>query len=143
MTAIEPHVGIFWFVRDGERIAMIADKTHLSSAETYGDFLTHPTGHYEFWDSLHRKGPGGLMAAGLPDAPAWHEYEDYPRGRVVYNCPDNRFTIYVDARLKAPEITDQIVAAFGLSEKNYIIDGDPHYRSSQSIHQKSSTSRGG
>lgn len=136
MTKIDPHVGIFWFVRDGARVMMIADKTPLTGAEIYGDFLTHPTSHYDFWESLRRKGPGGLKAAGLPDAPAWYEYEDFPRGRVVYSRVISRFTVYVDARLKAAEIIEEILTTFGLSGKDHVIDGDPHYRSSQSIRQK-------
>ena len=133
MTQVEPHVGIFWFVRDDEQVMMIADKTPLSAAELYGDFLTHPVGHYDFWESLRRKGPRGLKAAGLPGTPAWYEYEEFPRGRVVYSRVNSRFTVYVDARLSTAEILEEIIRTFGLSGTDYVVDGDPHYRSSQSI----------
>ena len=133
MTQVEPHVGIFWFVRDDEQVMMIADKTPLSAAEVYGDFLTHPVGHYDFWESLRRKGPRGLKAAGLPSSPVWYEYEDFPRGRVVYNRAESCFTIYLDARLREAAIIEKVVETFGLLGTSYAIDGDPHYRSSQSI----------
>jgi hypothetical protein len=45
-------VGIFWGMRNARDISLITDKTDLSNAEPYGEFLTHPKGHYEFWEEL-------------------------------------------------------------------------------------------
>jgi len=47
-----PAVGIVWGVRDGNGPRRIViDGTPLGKAEPYGDFLTHPRGHYEVWES--------------------------------------------------------------------------------------------
>ncbi|HLO77404.1 MAG TPA: hypothetical protein VK196_13190 [Magnetospirillum sp.] len=124
-----PCVGIFWFVRDADGVStLLADKTSIDAAEPYGDCLTHPTGHAEFWDGLSRLGAAGLKARGLPTAPAWHEYEEFPRGRVVYWPGNQRFVIYADRRLHRHEFINQIAAEFDLPEGRYTVQADPHYR---------------
>jgi hypothetical protein len=67
----ELHVGIFWLV-DGEPLV---DRTPLRAAEDYGDFKTHPQSHLEAWSLLQQNGI----------APPEVEYEEFPRGRVMYN----------------------------------------------------------
>jgi hypothetical protein len=126
-----PCVGIFWFVRDGDGIAMITEGTPLATAEEYGDFATHATGHYSYWERLKRRGPDALRRGGMPDAPAWYEYEDFPRGRIVYSRVTHRFTVYVDPKLKSAVFTELIALAFGLLPGEYDIGEDAHYRSSQ------------
>ncbi len=128
-----PCVGIFWFVRDGDRTSMIFDRTPIEIAETYGDFATHAKGHYRYWESLKRRGSASLKRSGVPEAPAWFEYEEFPRGRVVYNRPADRFIVYVDAKIRGAGFIQLIELAFGLSAHGYDIAGDEHYRSSQPL----------
>ena len=92
-----PAVGIVWCVRDGNGPRRIViDSTPLGKAELYGDFLTYPQGHYEVWESWRRLGPAGLARRGLPTIIAWHEYENFPPGRVVFDTCSRRFTVYAD-----------------------------------------------
>jgi hypothetical protein len=67
----EPHVGILWLLNGKPLI----DSTPLSEAETYGDYLTHPRSHLEVWTQFQRS----------RTVPADAEYEELPRGRVMYN----------------------------------------------------------
>jgi hypothetical protein len=67
----EPRVGIFWAICGKPLI----DTTPLSQAEPYGDCLTHPRGHAAVWEEY--------QALGI--VPRDAEYEDFPRGRVMYN----------------------------------------------------------
>jgi hypothetical protein len=69
----------------------LAHAVPLGQAEAYGEMLTTETGHYDFWSGLARRGVGALREAGLPTAPAWSEYEEWPRGRVLYDCHARRF----------------------------------------------------
>lgn len=124
-----PCVGIFWFISDTDGgPTLLADKTPIDAAEPYGECLTHPTGHAEFWDALARLGAAALKARGLPTAPALHEYEEFPRGRIVYWPEDQRFVIYADKRLHHRQLVSQIVAEFGIPTGAYSVQGDPHYR---------------
>ena len=123
-------IGIFWGVRDGlAALHIVTDTTLLAGAESYGDFLTHPGGHYEVWEAWRRLGPASLAARGLPRAIAWHEYEHFPRGRVVYHCPTARFTVYADRALQADTVMTRILDAFHLERAQCDIKSDAHYRS--------------
>src|SRR5690606_22031289 len=43
-------VGIFWGIPESDGSwTILADATSLTEAEPYGDFLTHPRGHYDVW----------------------------------------------------------------------------------------------
>lgn len=129
MTDGTPRVGIFWGVpaADGS-LALITDHTSLSEAETYGAFLTHPRGHYEVWEAWRRLGPAGLRRRGLPPAIAWHEYEECPRGRIVYDREAKRFVVYADRQLQGAALIARIVEAFGLCNQRYNVQSDAHYR---------------
>ena len=119
-----PCVGLFWRVG----ACLLVDRTPLESAEPYGDRLTHFTGHYEFWEALRAKGLRGLRAASYPPEMATTEYDEWPRGRVVYEAPEARFAVYADRRLKAPAIIGAVVLAFGLDASRYEVRSDSHYR---------------
>jgi hypothetical protein len=125
-------VGIVWGVRDGSGpLRLLTDCTPLTEAEPYGDFLTHPRGHYEVWESWRRLGPGGLAKRGLPTVIIWHEYEHFPRGRVVFNTTTGRFTLYADRRLQAQGVLHKVLRAFELDPARCIVRPDPHYRASE------------
>ena len=125
-----PHVGIFWGVRDGPAaLRIVTDLTLLADAESYGDFLTHPSGHYEVWEAWRRLGPAGLASRKLPPTIAWHEYEHFPRGRVVYHCPTARFTVYADRALQGNAVMTRILDAFQLRRAQCDFRSDAHYRS--------------
>ncbi|WP_246777226.1 hypothetical protein [Microvirga sp. VF16] len=112
---------------------MINDKTDLSNAEPYGEFLTHPKGHYEFWEELRRGGAEPLKRRGWPTTILAYEYEQWPRGRIVYNTKTNFFTLYADRKLQSPAIINQIISEFGLASENCAVQSDPHYRSTETL----------
>lgn len=129
-----PCVGIVWGVPDGHRLLrLVIDRTGLAAAETYGDHLTHPRGHHEVWEDWRRLGPARLARCGLPALIAWHEYEYFPRGRVVFNVPRNRFILFADRRLQAPRALPQVLRAFGLDPTHCAVRPDPHYRSTHDL----------
>jgi hypothetical protein len=75
-------VGIFWLVGD----RLILDTSPLSEAEPYGDCLGHRTSHIDYWTAQQRLGA----------VPLDLEYEEPPRGRVIYNTKTQRFALYAD-----------------------------------------------
>jgi hypothetical protein len=107
-------VGIFWLV-DGKPLI---DSAPLSEAEPYGDHLTHPRGHAEVWEQCQRNG------AVSPD----FEYEEPPRGRVMYNAKTGRFTLLADkCILKRKELITKIKEELRLPKKT-TLGTDSHYR---------------
>ena len=112
----EPCVGIFWLVSRN----LLIDSTPLGEAEQYGDFLTHPRGHVEVWERYRETGTV------LPET----EYEEAPRGRVMYNTKTRLFTLLADrCILKKMALLTQIKKEMRLP-KNTEVRGDSHYRCS-------------
>ena len=122
-------VGIFWGVPDAEELVLVTDRSPFAAAEPYGDFLTHPRGHYEVWEEWRLLGAAGLIKLGLPGSIASGEYEEFPRGRIVFDTQTETFIIYADRKLQTAAIIQQIVDTFGLAGQRTAVRSDAHYRS--------------
>ena len=125
----EPSAGIFWGIRVGKGRVLVTDANVLSQAEAYGAALTHPCGHYDVWEAWQRLGPAGLLRRGLPSEIADSEYEDRPRGRIVYDTQTKTFILYADQRLKTPAFLKRVIIAFHLPAEQTLVRSDSHYRS--------------
>ena len=121
-----PAVGIFWQVSG----VLVIDRSTLDEAEPYADCLTHAAGHYERWQEWQALGVARLTALGFPERIAWTEYDQWPRGRIVYQTPTRRFMLYADRRLQQPTIIDALKTAFGLNDAKVkvTVRSDLHYR---------------
>jgi hypothetical protein len=119
-----PQVGIFWRVDS----VLVIDRSTVNEAERYGDCITHAAGHYERWEEWKTLGMAWLGASGYPNCIASTEYDEWPRGRIVYETPTRRFVLYADRRLQTPEVIDALKTAFGLNDSEVVIKSDPHYR---------------
>src|ERR1700683_612174 len=82
MTQGQSMVGIFWLI--GDRLGL--DTSPLSEAEPYGDCLGHRTSHIDYWTAQQRL---GIVSREI-------EYEESPRGRVVFNTKTKKFALYAD-----------------------------------------------
>ncbi|MBO1019671.1 hypothetical protein IPV08_06785 [Methylobacterium sp. SD274] len=128
-TSPLPSVGIFWGLCEGDGPwELVHAGLPLSEAEPYGDCLTYPGAHYDVWEGWCRLRPAGLRKRGLPAMIASHEYEHFPRGRIVYETMPHRFVLYADRRLQRPMIIHQLRRAFGLVDANVIVRSDSHDR---------------
>jgi hypothetical protein len=107
-------VGIFWAVQEKGSTAVLLDhRCPISEAESYGDMLTCPHGHYEVWEQWRTK--AGSNRPGLDLLIATDEYEEWPRGRIVYSSPGKCFVLYADAQiLSRPDLLAIIHERFGL-----------------------------
>jgi hypothetical protein len=122
-------VGIFWGIPGPDRSwTILTDTTSLAEAEPYGDFLTHPPGHYDVWSKWQKQSDAELSRQGMPAAILHHEYEDFPRGRIVYHIKTGGFIVYADRRLQLPDVVTRIAGLFGLAQGTFIIRPDAHYR---------------
>jgi hypothetical protein len=111
----EPMVGIFWLYK-GE---LIFDVTPVSAAEPYGDCVGHANSHIEFWTDLQRAGV----------IPLDIEYEEPPRGRVVFNMKTKQYIAYVDKCIREkPAVIRRLIRDFSLPAELEVVSGDGHYR---------------
>ena len=122
-------LGLFWVVEDHGKAALIAHAVSMKQAVPYGDMLTVDAGHFEFWSELACRGPHLLREAGIPIAPLWSEYEEWPRGRVLYDCAARRFIIRADRQLHRPAFVRLIADRFRFVTADALVLPDDHYRS--------------
>jgi hypothetical protein len=110
----EPHVGIFWLV--GTRL--IIDTTALSAAGKYGDFKIHDGDHVTYWGEMERRG----------EVPRDTDYEELPRGRVVFDGREQRFTLFADACiLRKKNVVRKLMSVMHLPDDT-AFSTDEHYR---------------
>lgn len=120
-TTAEPKVGVFWLV---ER-RLIIDCVPISQAEACEGFCNYPLSHEQSWSQLQRRGV----------VPAEAEYDESPRGRVVYNARTQQFLILADrCILKNPELMKRILAVLYLPA-NTKTKSDSHYRCARCLSQ--------
>ena len=119
-----PAVGIFWRVSD----VLVIDRSPLDEAEPYGDCMTHPVGHYERWQEWQALGAAQLVALGFPASILSSEYDEWPRGRIVYEAPSRKYVLYADRRLHKSGIIEALKTAFGLDQAMVTVRTDAHYR---------------
>lgn len=133
MTAKNPSadgmVGPFWIVEDADQPVIIAVTVALGDAEPYGDMLTVDTGHLQHWSALARRGAAALRKAAIPTAPVWSEYEEWPRGRVLFDTKQQCFIVRADRQLHRPEFLHLIAQRFRLDMATLRVLADDHYRS--------------
>jgi hypothetical protein len=124
-----PQVAIFWLVQATEGEAkLLAAGCLLDQAEPYGTCLTYGPGHYETWarwrrDRTMEPAPRALVRS--------YEYEDWPRGRIVFDQSRDLFIIYADRNLLTPAMIARIETKFHLPPQRTEVQSDFHYQSKE------------
>lgn len=108
-----PHVGIFWWYQGAPIIASVP----VAEGETSGGFINGPYDHLPYWR---------IVQAQYPVLRAF-EYEEIPRGRVLYSMHDHRFHVYLDKVLLKTSITRILTNAFHLPRSHTDVQTDLHY----------------
>ena len=124
-----PQVAIFWLVQATEGEArLLAAGCPLDQAEPYGDCLTYGPGHYETWAHWRRD---RTVEPALRALVRSYEYEDWPRGRIVFDQSRDLFIIYADRKLLTPATIARLETQFQLPEERTEIHSDLHYKSKE------------
>lgn len=109
-----PELGIVFLVNGELLIASIP----VSEGENYGDFKNYPGGHPSYWAELQRVGTVCRNS----------EYEEHPRGRVVFNRKTGRYSLYLDRCIsKNQNVVSRIISKMHLPADT-LMATDPHYR---------------
>jgi hypothetical protein len=111
-----PELGIFWIDDSG---TMFAESVSLRDAEDYGEFKIFDKSHYDSWSAAVRANP------------KWRdkEYDEVPRGRVVYKKDPKKpmFVVYLPMRIV--KYKNKIIGQFNLPSGHTRFDtSDEHYR---------------
>ena len=117
----EPRLGIFWLVDD----ELVIASTPLVQCEPYGDVMNEPRSHVEYWAELQS---GGRV-------PREIEYEEPPRGRVVYSVKTKQYTLIADRCILAKHAIVKRICHELQLPKDTKTDSDLHYRCSACLHK--------
>ena len=124
-----PQVAIFWLVQTTEGEArLLAAGCPLDQAEPYGDCLTYGPGHYKTWNHWRRD---RTVEPALRAIVQSYEYEDWPRGRIVFDRARDLFIIYADRKLLTPARIARIKTQFHLPAERTEVQSDLHYQSTE------------
>jgi len=60
-----------------------------------------------------------------------YEYEDWPRGRIVFDRSRDLFILYADRKLMTSAMIARIAAQFHLSAERIKVQSDGHYQTTE------------
>jgi hypothetical protein len=124
-----PRVGIFWVVQTPKGdTRLLAVSCPMDPAEPYGDCLTYGPGHYETWAHWRRDQTAEPAMRAIVRA---YEYEDWPRGRIVFDRSRDVFILYAHRKLLTPATIARIETQFHLAADRTEIQSDWHYQSTE------------
>jgi len=106
-------VGIFWVFRGKLYAAAVPVKEGVQSV----DAINGQADHVSYWPQLQRLRP---ELRGL-------EYEQVPRGRVLFLKATGKFCVYMDNVLHKPRIKQVLLKEFCLPKDQTKFLDDPHY----------------
>jgi hypothetical protein len=96
---------------------LFIDRTPFNAAPAYADRATHEKGHDRYWDELQK-------AQLVPTL----EYDEVPRGRVVYNTKTKEFVLYLDRCIsRHSDLVERIIYQMHLPSTT-MVAADEHYR---------------
>ena len=106
-------VGIFWVFRK----QLLAATFALADGQAYGDAINGLTDHVKYWPRLQQQHP----------VLRWLEYQDVPRGRVLFMKPAGEYHVYMDKTLHRPQIQRALLKEFDLPSRSTQFLADAHY----------------
>jgi hypothetical protein len=95
---------------------------------SYRNCLTYIPGHYETGYHWRRD---RTVDPALRAIVRSYEYEDWPRGRIVFDRARDLFILYADRKLMTPATIARIATHFHLPAERTEVQPDLHYQSNE------------
>jgi hypothetical protein len=100
----------------------------MSEGEVYGESVTYPGGHEQFWEELQASG----------QVPQEHDYINVPRGRVTFSKRTGRYSLLLDrCAIAQQKIIREIRQRLNLTRRTLAVLRDSHYRCGRCMHEAS------
>jgi hypothetical protein len=110
-----PQVGIIFFFDH----KLWIESTPVQKAAGHGNFKDHDGDHVTYWDGLLKEGK----------VPEDEEYQNVPRGRVVFHADTGRYHLLLDrCILRRKSLVATIISQMGLPANATERSTDFHYR---------------
>jgi len=108
-----PLLGIFWFFKG----KLLKAETPWEEGIEGPEAINAKDDHVNVWPTMQRQNPALRNL----------EYEEVPRGRVVFLKKPRKFCVYMDKQLHTPAIKRMILAQFHLPKSSTQFLSDLHY----------------
>jgi hypothetical protein len=108
-----PLIGIFWIYKG----AVIGATLPVAEGAVHSEFRVCLLDHVDYWRELQRLNPE------LRDL----EYEEVPRGRILYELTTKKYRVLLDKVLIKPRWKQIILKAYRLPARRTYFLPDPHY----------------
>lgn len=110
-----PEVGIWWYLKG----RLISDTLPWKEAPHSGGFYNGPSDHYHFW---------GKLQSAFKELRNL-EYDEVPRGRVLYDANNKKFLAYgAKGLIETRKLQDLLIREFRLHPKHTLFEADEHYK---------------
>ncbi|PZT84256.1 hypothetical protein D7V64_15845 [Acinetobacter cumulans] len=108
-------IGIFWYWNC--EVLGIAHNFSPSDIDSIG-LADSNYAHVEYWKIIQSTNK----------ELKYMEYEEVPRGRVIFNSKLNKIIIYTDKRLLIRSRIEKIARFFEANSEQIVVRSDPHYK---------------
>lgn len=108
-------IGVFWIYKSQIYLKLIK----IDKVKAINGFIDSDFSHYQVWDEISLQNKDFYQ----------YEYEDVPRGRVVFDVENTQYLIYSNNDIiNSYESKEVIIKAFDLKENNILFKYDAHYK---------------
>jgi len=108
-------IGIFWFYNN--KVIGVSHKFSFTDSDSLG-MIDSPYDHISYWNKLRKEYPE------LQEI----EYDEIPRGRIIFDINKQKSIIYLDKKLLKKECMYKICDFFNSENESIILRLDSHYR---------------
>jgi len=115
-------IGIFWILRDE---SLDGYKEDVENGEEYGKTIQPTYDHFTYWQKFVLRHPELILL----------EYDDIPRGRVIYRKDYNQFWIISSKEIiKSQDLLKKILQFFDINNpENVRFIWDEHYETTNKV----------
>ncbi len=107
-------IGVFWIFEN----KVFFKTQRLEDIKSINGFKDSDLSHYQVWNTVKSQHPRFYL----------YEYEEIPRGRVVYDIEENRFIIYCNENTLQDKISKKLILKkYKILNRNSTFKEDEHY----------------
>jgi len=118
--ASSPRIGIFWYYKK----KLLTYSLPAAEVEEQSGFVDVDAGHCDVWPTFQK----------LDQDLKQYEYEELPRGRVLYDSGKGKYKVYTsNATIQAKGFQELILQTFNLPAHGTIFESDLHYEAPESV----------
>ena len=108
-------IGIFWIYKS----QIYSKSIKTNSIKSINGFIDSDFSHYQVWDEISSQNKDFYL----------YEYEDIPRGRVIYDVENTQYIVYANSDIiNSAESKALIINAFNLKADSVLFQYDEHYK---------------